>query len=1084
MRLFSILLVCFLPVAIWAQDSNTNDDRGVIIRFLEDNLSSAGRDVRITGFKGALSSQATLEELTISDHDGVWFTLRDAVLDWDRRALLSGRLVVNKLTAKEILLPRRPITAPSGPSTTAGEFALPDLPVSIEIGDIAVDSTILGKDIFGQAAEVSFKGSGDLISGKGSARLTIQRIDGPTGHLRFQAGYDNVTTELELSLLVEEGDDGILTNLLNLPDTPPLKFSAIGSGPLAGFVSEVSLDTDGQSRLAGLISIDEVTDQTVPDAPKVFGFSADFAGDITPLFAPEYQTFFGSDVKLKVRGQRFESGRLELDELTVATSRMQIDGSLSLLEDGLPKAFSLAASISDPAGTPVLLPLSGPETFLRRASITAGFQSSESDDWNLGVEFDDLQQGALRIGSGRMSALGKIQRIKTATSENVRKVLAEIKYGFSNLTHENPAIAQTLGPDVVGDALLEWTDGKPLQVSRLSLSAGDVHVSAQGDINGLTSGYELSGRAKIISAELARFAELTGYNLQGGAELELSGRGSVLGGKFDLGLTGSGQDIGIGIPDLDPLIAGSSTLNMAAARNENGTALQHLEISTDATLIQASGLIREKDSELKITTKLDNLARIVNGFPGPANIRGLAQQEEDSWNISFDADGPGGTNARISGKVRENGNILDLAATGKAPLALLNDVSRFYAAQGTARFDLTMSGAPSLGSLSGTVSTQNARVVFPSLNTKLVGIDMVADLAAGTAVVNAGANVADGGRIAATGTIGLLTPNVAAIDLTLSNVALTDPLLFRTKVSGDLQVTGPLAQRGQVSGTLDLGLTEIQLATSGISGGSTIPRIVHLNEPSAVRSTRAHAGLIGKASSGSAGPPIGLNILIRAANRVFIRGRGLDAELQGELTLSGSSAEIVPIGHFDLVRGRLDILGKRLDLEEGLLTLQGSFGPTIRLVAATRTDEETVRIITEGTADAPVVSFSSEPELPEEEVLARLLFGRGISQISPLQAAQLAAAVATLTGQGGGVVNKLRERFGLDDLDVATNPEGETALKIGKYISDNIYTDIIVDSAGKSEINLNLDITDAITAKGRLQSTGGTGVGIFFEKDY
>jgi len=97
-----------IPLTLMAQDSpdtaqtdtaQTARDRSVIVGFLEDNLSGAGRDIRIEGFKGLLSSNATLEELTIADDTGVWFTLRDVELDWSRAALFSGRVEINRITA-------------------------------------------------------------------------------------------------------------------------------------------------------------------------------------------------------------------------------------------------------------------------------------------------------------------------------------------------------------------------------------------------------------------------------------------------------------------------------------------------------------------------------------------------------------------------------------------------------------------------------------------------------------------------------------------------------------------------------------------------------------------------------------------------------------------------------------------------------------------------------------------------------------------------------------------------------------------------------------------------------------------------
>ncbi len=93
--------------------------------------------------------------------------------------------------------------------------------------------------------------------------------------------------------------------------------------------------------------------------------------------------------------------------------------------------------------------------------------------------------------------------------------------------------------------------------------------------------------------------------------------------------------------------------------------------------------------------------------------------------------------------------------------------------------------------------------------------------------------------------------------------------------------------------------------------------------------------------------------------------------------------------------------------------------------------------------------------------------------------------MATLAGRGGGgVISNLRNSTGLDDLDVTTDEEGNVGLQAGKYISENIYTDVTVNSAGEAEINLNLDVTESITVRGGAANDGNTSVGVFFERDY
>ena len=238
-------------------------------------------------------------------------------------------------------------------------------------------------------------------------------------------------------------------------------------------------------------------------------------------------------------------------------------------------------------------------------------------------------------------------------------------------------------------------------------------------------------------------------------------------------------------------------------------------------------------------------------------------------------------------------------------------------------------------------------------------------------------------------------------------------------------------------------------------------------------------------SSGGASAIYPLDIEITAPGRIFIRGRGLDAELGGQLNIRGTSGNIVPAGRFELVRGRIDILQQRFDLTEGVATLEGDFEPFIRLVATTESENgTTINIIVEGPAGEPEVTFESSPELPQDEVLSQLIFGRDLDSNSPLQAVQLASAISTLAGKGGGALGRFRETIGVDDLDVSTGDEGETEVRAGKRISDNVYTDVTVSGGGGTEVNLNLDIAKGITARGGVNQEGDTSIGVFFERDY
>ncbi|MFO7759299.1 MAG: translocation/assembly module TamB domain-containing protein, partial [Roseovarius sp.] len=313
-----------------------------------------------------------------------------------------------------------------------------------------------------------------------------------------------------------------------------------------------------------------------------------------------------------------------------------------------------------------------------------------------------------------------------------------------------------------------------------------------------------------------------------------------------------------------------------------------------------------------------------------------------------------------------------------------------------------------------------------------------------------------------------------------------DGRIYTTTADGNISLDGPLSGGARIGGTIDLGETNLRIPSGAGPASVSLPGLRHVNESRASRLTRERAGLIETGDgNGNDARPFDLDLTINAPRRIFVRGRGLDAELGGRLRIRGTTRDLAPDGFFELIRGRFDVLGQRLTLSEGQVTMQGSLDPYLRFVAETDSADTTVRIIVEGLASDPEIRFGSTPELPEEEVVSRLIFGRGLDTISPLQAAQMASAVATLTGRSDNdLLGRLRGAVGLADLDVAQTDDGDTEVSAGAYLSDDIYTEVTADSAGKQQINLNLDVTRSLTVRGSTSNEGDAGVGVFFERDY
>ena len=362
MRRALLLATCLVPLGAFAQQG---DDRGFLTALLEDNLSGAGREVRIEGFQGALSSRAQIAALTIADDQGVWLRLTDVALDWSRAALLVGRVQVNSLTAGSIELTRLPQTEAAAPSPEATPFALPELPVSVRVGELKAGRISLGPTILGEPVEARLEGGANLSGGEGQAELVLERTDGTLGKLALSGSFANASRNLSLDLSLQEPQGGIAAGMIGLPGGPALDLTIAGTGPLSDFTADVALASDGQDRFAGKVSVGT-------DAGGNQTFGADLKGDVTPLFLPEYRAFFGPDVALFAKGSRSPEGLTTLERLQVQAAALTVDGAAQIAADGLPQRLKLALNLGAPDGQPVRLPVSGDPVQLGSPGAKAG----------------------------------------------------------------------------------------------------------------------------------------------------------------------------------------------------------------------------------------------------------------------------------------------------------------------------------------------------------------------------------------------------------------------------------------------------------------------------------------------------------------------------------------------------------------------------------------------------------------------------------------------------------------------------------------------------------------------------------------
>ncbi len=327
----------------------------------------------------------------------------------------------------------------------------------------------------------------------------------------------------------------------------------------------------------------------------------------------------------------------------------------------------------------------------------------------------------------------------------------------------------------------------------------------------------------------------------------------------------------------------------------------------------------------------------------------------------------------------------------------------------------------------------------------------------------------------------------ANFDLRLDNARLADSEALRATASGNVRLIKAANEAPVLSGTVRLPATRYQIIRQG---SAQVPELTGVR----FKPPRGRPRVTGDAPPQSASAGFGdvrLDLRIIAPGELFVEGMGLESEWRADLAVSGSSQAPRISGTVDLVRGTLGFAGRSFALREGRVRFAGggSGDAAIRLRAEETIEDVAVTVNVDGSVTDPRVTFASSPGLPQDEIIARILFGNSVGSLSAIQAVQLAASLNTLRGSGGGLnpLGKLRAATGVDRLRILgpddTSGRG-TALAAGKYISDDIYLEVITDARGFTATQLEVALNRSLSILSQAGGSGSTNVNVRYRKTY
>ncbi len=983
---------------------------------------------------------------------------------------------------------------------------------------------------------------GDTTLRRLAGPVTASLVAGESLHLVTELTARDVqlstdAAPIDRAILAIDGQYGIEDGMIRLGglrvEAPAIRLRASG---------ETSLQGDGEG-LRGTVSLDGPASGFAPVSLegdwRLSGGSSSlqalFAGSVSDL--PELPhpiaKWVDGRVDIDVSVTRLASGRLEADNLTLRAAGLRLSGSASMSESG-----SLALELggqgdelhSDTYSSgPVQIALNADGTLdALRVRASAGSPLLAVT----GEELRELDLGIAGVVRGR-DISGQIEMGARIDGEPARL---------------NSDFAVDSGQWSIRNTRLTWaglsgTGEATAPLARPGALAGQLNVS--GDLPDIIPAGRIDLEAEIRDQALAASGAIRSVNAGPLADIDLGFRvdGDLDALRYELEadggtlrLAGIARDFSVNVDGTLERMAQGGALAAFAVRS----GLDDLVLATDGPArlelsqtglhgdIRLSGFNGTVDFSLRSQAGGRHITAQVEGvalaplllLAGQAPVEGTLAGGAD---IGFaDEVLTGGFDLSAAGiKAHDGGSQpLELSLTGTAENGVLAMLARasdpsglsltaradipsaWFIGSGRPPFNMLVSGGGQMDTLAGLflpdetdlggqvaldlsvpvpftpagldgrIDLSAARLELGMLGLVLEEMQASAEIADGEIRLPAfSARDPDGGRLSGQGAYRFGGDNT--LSLTADKLKIANRRTYRATASGQLHLDQTPAGY-EIAGDLIIDRAQVDIEALPGSGLTTLD--VRFPDGAGVPKTGEEP----------AGNVISLDVSVGAPGRIFVTGQGLDAEMALDATIEGPLSEPRLYGLAQIVRGRFDLAGKRFRFADSQISFNGDpMAGELDIQARRETESLTAVVSIAGTPRSPRISLGSQPELPEDEVLSRVLFGRSPAELSALETARLAAALAQLAGGGGGnLLGGLEDTLGLDRLDFGQDSSGASEVTTGKYIAENVYLEARTGASGTPKLVLEWEPIENIEVEGDITPSESQEFSIRWTRDF
>jgi autotransporter translocation and assembly factor TamB len=243
-------------------------------------------------------------------------------------------------------------------------------------------------------------------------------------------------------------------------------------------------------------------------------------------------------------------------------------------------------------------------------------------------------------------------------------------------------------------------------------------------------------------------------------------------------------------------------------------------------------------------------------------------------------------------------------------------------------------------------------------------------------------------------------------------------------------------------------------------------------------------------------PFVRADIQIDLPRNVWLQGPSTAIELSGNMRVTKDlRAPFILSGSIETVRGYASYYGKRFTVESGHVTFTGTpeVNPMLDVTVAQKVSDYLVSIHVTGRARQPTIAFSSEPELPQADIISLIVLGKTTDRLTKGERNSLGDTAQQLAGGviAGELEKTLGKALGLDTIEISPGERlGSGTFKVGRYVTQDLFLSLGHEggqdsgSSGGTSVGLEYSLNRRMKVRGSSSDQGETAVDFLWRLDY